>query len=383
MGKLDLLNGREINLSSTLQYIKEKLSQKIFAEVVCLSENGEFLATAHFRHSDKSGVVQVFRNLQDTWVSVGEIFGGYVEGLHFGNALAFSCDGRTLAIAGDGDAIVSGVVTVYSFSSSSMWEKKGQLLNGTPGTFFGSSVALSSDGHILAIGQRKKKKGVVHVFQYENNTWIRMGEVISDKLAGDDFGISVVLANSGDTLAVGANSFDSDKEGTASIFTFIDNKWCKKGETIKGEIFSHFGTAIGLCGAGNLVVIGSPSFKDGTGKIETYHFCKNRWERLGNAIHGAHANAFFGNALDLSKDGKTLLVASDGYTCTYGALMLYLFDGHTWKESGENLVGDTVGGYFGLSVSLCVDKQKIASANLKILNDGVVYRYSYLKDITY
>lgn len=359
-----------------LLYRQEMMPKRFFAEVVCLSANGEFLAVAHFRDLERRGVVTVFQCSAGRWIPAGRTFEGDRPELYFGNALALSADGRTLAIAGDGDNKTAGVVGVYVFWNG-QWHPKGQMLCGEAATHFGSSVALSADGNIVAIGQRRGASGgAVHVFHYTAGNWARQAPPLNDESAEGDFGISVSLSSAGDVVAIGANSFEAGRCGSVSILRYADHAWRRQGEVLKGEYRAHFGTAVKLCAKGGTVVIGSPSHNEGRGGVYAYRFDGSNWKQLGITLTGDHPDAYMGNSVDLSEDGNTLIAGSDGRNNAFGAVLVYLFDGSNWIRTEDLLVGEVGDSYFGLSVSLSFAGRRIASANLKVLNDSVVHRFT-------
>ncbi|HEX7984345.1 MAG TPA: hypothetical protein VF616_12585 [Duganella sp.] len=360
----------------TLRHRREQMSKHFFAEVVCLSANGQFLAASHFRDAAKRGVVNVFQCVAGRWIPAGKTFEGALPGLYLGNALALSADGRTLAIAGDGDKKTSGAVTIYVFHNG-CWHRKGRILRGRAATHFGSSVALSADGDVVAIGQRSSAGGgTVHVFRYLAGNWVRMGQCLDDAVAEGDFGIAVSLSGAGDLLAIGANSFNAGRRGSVSIFGYADQIWHRRGEPLKGGFGEHFGTAVKLCARGETVVIGSPSFNDRRGAVYAYRFLCNAWVQLGTTLTGDHPDAYLGNAVDLSEDGTMLIVGSDGLRNASGAVLVYLFDGSNWIRASDALTGAEGNSYFGLSVSLSAAGRRIASANLNVLNASVVHHFT-------
>lgn len=87
------------------------------------------------------------------------------------------------------------------------------------GDTFGNAVALSSDGSTLAvgaIGQTSTARGAgdVHVFVRAGDTWSQQAHLEgSNTGAGDYFGYSVSLSADGATLAVGAWFEDSSATG--------------------------------------------------------------------------------------------------------------------------------------------------------------------------
>jgi trimeric autotransporter adhesin len=102
---------------------------------------------------------------------------------------------------------------------------------------FGNSVALSADGNTLAVGaygedssatgiggdqtnNSASSSGAVYVFARSGSTWSQQAYVkASNTGAGDCFGSSVALSADGDTLAVGAYNEASSATGIGGVQT--------------------------------------------------------------------------------------------------------------------------------------------------------------------
>ena len=82
----------------------------------------------------------------------------------------------------------------------------------------GNAVALSADGSIVAFGLHEatpsatgiEDAGSVRVFKWESGTWTLMGAelVLQGARANDEYGASVALSDDGHVLAVGVAQFD-------------------------------------------------------------------------------------------------------------------------------------------------------------------------------
>ena len=102
---------------------------------------------------------------------------------------------------------------VYQWDSgSSSWTQQGSDIGGeAAGDQFGYSVAMSSDGSILAIGARYNDgnatyAGHVRVYEWDSGSglWTQLGTDIDGEAADDQSGWSVALSSNGHILAVGA-----------------------------------------------------------------------------------------------------------------------------------------------------------------------------------
>jgi len=140
---------------------------------------------------------------------------------------------------------------------SNTWTQIGDDIEGKAAyDFFGSDIALSSDGTIVAIGANRNRVdlGYTSVFQNISNTWTQIGD--------DQSGCSVALNSDGTRVAIG--TFMNDENGTnagrACIFQNISNVWTQIDVNIYGEAAGdYFGTSIALSSDGNIVAIGAPN----------------------------------------------------------------------------------------------------------------------------
>lgn len=133
-----------------------------------------------------AGYVRVWRRMEGmtrgpaNWTQLGQDIEGKGEKDYFGRSLALSKDGKILAIgvAARGyfytstDADASDYVRVFQWMESE-WVPLGSHLEGK-GEYdlFGNSVALSSDGKVLAVGaiqddEESSRPGYVRVFQLQ------------------------------------------------------------------------------------------------------------------------------------------------------------------------------------------------------------------------
>ncbi|ANW23289.1 hypothetical protein BA953_03190 [Vibrio coralliilyticus] len=207
----------------------------------------------------ESGAVYVFRNAANTWSQMAYIKASNTEsGDQFGKSLSLSADGATLAVGApnednglagivtdgsevldSGSAPSSGAVYLFRFESSA-WSPSAYIKASNTGSndYFGSSVALSEDGKVLAVGAYGESNGVsgvivdgsevietesaassgaVYLFKDLSSEWKQTSFIkASNPGAGDFFGDWVALSSDATTLAVGAINEDNAAKGIIS-----------------------------------------------------------------------------------------------------------------------------------------------------------------------
>lgn len=219
------------------------------------------------------------------WTQLGiDIDGNPESDNYLGYRLSLSKDGSTLAIGGrhsHPNSIIpseEGNVKVYTYNSENdNWEQKGSTIWGEkPWDFGGVGVALSRDGHIVAMSHpineyNSNRKGYVKIFYYNffRNDWVQLGETINESAKKDNnYGWNIDLSDDGFTILIGAykttnpninNKVDMGRvyEPT-QVFKFnpIKHQWEQKGQDIKGIIYTS-GHNVKINSDGSRIVIGS------------------------------------------------------------------------------------------------------------------------------
>lgn len=145
----------------------------------------------------------------------------------FGSSVYLSGDGNTLAVGANGESrngsginppsneedLIASSGAVYVFSrNNGIWQEEAYIKPSNPaaGHRFGSAVALTEDGNVLAVGAPVDNSGLrgpgtVYVFTRDDSGW---RQVIlhngPNPDAIDQFGCAVSMTADGHTLAVGA-----------------------------------------------------------------------------------------------------------------------------------------------------------------------------------
>lgn len=224
-----------------------------------------------------SGQVRVFRLEQEQWVQRGSTLNGAPQNL-FGTAVSLNYGGDVLAVSSPYSLGFKGQAFLYRFQGED-WNLTRTFYGQYDGGLFGQSLALNSEGTILAISSPTAfvidllslAVGIVYVYQYrrEQSDWQLMGTELSQKVLLESFqyytqlGSSVALSASGYELLVSAKNEGSSKEefqGGATYFEFDGVDWVKKFETNYGGYYfgqlGPEGMPIALSGDGNTFALG-------------------------------------------------------------------------------------------------------------------------------
>ncbi len=162
-----------------------------------------------------------------------------------------------------------------SVNTQAQWIQRGNDIDGeAAGDNSGSSVSLSSDGNILAIGALGNDEtgdlaGHVRVYTWNGAAWTQRGDDIDGEAADDRSGGSVSLSSDGNTLAIGATNNDGTDPaaGHVRVYTWNGTAWIQRGSDIDGEARpDQSGGSVSLAADGNTLAIGAAR-NSGTGAV--------------------------------------------------------------------------------------------------------------------
>ena len=232
--KFDRLSGRWLPMG---QDIDGETESDMFGASVALSSDGKTLASgAIMLERNGPGYVRVlgYDDSMKRWIQRGQNLHGKGAENRFGGAVALSADGNTLAVGAsknDGDTgMDSGCVRVFEYDKhSDRWELSGQELYGEEaGDEFGESVALSADGRTVAAGAKWNdgrngiNSGHARVYKFNSSTkqWDQFGRDLDGEASTDLLGESVALSADGSVVAAGAafNDGNGNRSGHVVVF---------------------------------------------------------------------------------------------------------------------------------------------------------------------
>jgi len=296
--------------------------------------------------NDRPGYVQVFYLDSDdaagttgTWKQVGQDIAGEAIGDEFGWSVSISDDGKTIAVGArynDGkNGEDSGLFRIYRLAEDgASWEQIGVDIDGdAAGDWSGTSVSLSANGSIVAIGAPQAGidgvwTGQVKVYRIDSgvSSWEQLGESIYGDNGLDFFGQSVKISPDGKSLAVGSPGYiaDADRPGYVKVFSLENggddlsaNSWKQVGHTITGEANGDgFGYSVSLSDDTKTLAVGAHYTNgkngDDMGRVRIYRKddFESGWTQIGEDIDGETAYDYSGESVSLSADGKKVAIGS-------------------------------------------------------------------------
>ena len=249
---------------------------------------------------------------------------------NFGDSVSLSADGTVLAVGApgwEGAAADQGGVYIYDWTT--VWTQRGSVItagDAAASDAFGDSVALASNGSILAVGATARA-GLGGVYIYDWTTvWTQRGSVIAagDAPAGAYFGSGVSLSDTGSVLVVGAER----RAGTAGslqggAYTYDwTTVWTQRGSVLTAVDafnFDTFGACVSVAGNGTALAVSAGRWKnnDFMGRVYVYDVAGSAW------THRAHFSATdsvssdqFGSGIDLADGGVSVVAGALGWEGT-------------------------------------------------------------------
>jgi hypothetical protein len=288
-----------------------------------LSSDGKVLADGTPSKSNNTGRVRVYQFANNDWTRLGgDIDGEAAEDRSGMTSISLSSDGKVLAVGAMGNdpsgRINAGHVRVYQYANNA-WSRLGGDIDGkAAGDQSGSSISLSSDGKVLAVGAMgndpsgRIDAGHVRVYRYASNVWTQLGSDIDGTTAGGKSGYPVTLSNNGSILAVGELYHVRVYQYKADSGT-----WVQQGDTIN----TVGSSSLSLSGDGNVLAVGEGDFQTNflynVGRVRVYRYVNSAWNQLSTDIIGVGAYNYFGHSVSLSSNGSVLAGGAPSYKALY------------------------------------------------------------------
>ena len=256
-------------------------------------------------------------------------------GDYFGHSVAIS--GSTVVVGAWGDDTVKGTNSgsAYLFDRSGKQLAKLTASDGNSGDNFGMSVAIANSTVVVGANGYA---GSAYLFDKSGKQLAKL--TASDGADGDNFGGSVAI--SGSTVVVGAWGDDSKGTNSGSAYLFdLSGKQLAKLTASDGASYDYFGMSVAISGSN--VVVGANFDEDkgdddmGAALGSAYLF-----DLSGNQISKLTASAdakddYFGQSVDIS--GSTVVVGAsaleddDFFSTTLRRTVPRRTSGENWARS--------------------------------------------------
>ena len=267
---------------------------------------------------------------------------------------------------------------------------------------FGTAVAVSGDGGVVAIGAAEhgppgRIDGAVHVFIRPVGGWHKGPRVVTLLPPTDDhiwkFGESVAISADGQTIVAGLGLPRPGARAAAYVFTMPVAGWSESAEVARLAIggnpgFRGWGSSLATSSDGSMVVLGLPEYGP-SGAAVVFVRQGSEWTDTHQAAilvasDGASSD-FLGQSVSVSSRGDTVVAGApgrDAYAEDHGAAYVFARPLSGWTDASETAkLSATDGGrdhHFGASaaVNSLGDRVIVLSQYGNILGPAGVYLFS-------
>lgn len=362
-----------------------------FGASVAVSSNGRLLAvTAPGIDNDESipaitnvGELHILQQVLDLegdnpeWINVGKL-PGPGSSLEEKASLAMSSDGSILAV-GYSTVLKGGIVQVFEKDKSTgrFPNNPSQTFDGVVDTLHGRAVDLSSDGTILAIGvpdhdtSNGSNSGMVHIHLKVEMKWQQLGDAIEGKVQDERFGWSLALSADGLRIAVGSST------GLVRVLDWQGTSWQERlVGAVDESAFRRPAESIALSADGFVLAVGSVGSVGERDRVRIFRDAGDvvKWlEDDSTKLLGGELSGNFGTSVSLSSDGSMLAVGAPQHSQGSGMIKVLSYNARsdTWVQEGTN-IGGSPGSTFGSSVSLSADGSRVVGGGPSALFNEAV-----------
>lgn len=299
---------------------------------VALSADGNTLAAGGIQDNSNIGATWIFIRTGGSWMQQAKLVGTSNNGTsQQGFSVSLSANGNTLAVGANNDSSGLGATWIFVRSGSS-WSQQAKLLgSGLVGASQqGYSVSLSANGDTLAIGGPfdSSNIGAIWIFTRFNTIWTQFGSkiVAPDATGTAGQGYSVALSSDGNVLAFGG-PFDSANNGASWVYIFNGIAWLENVKLVGiGNVgLSQQGNSIAISSDGNTLAVGGTMDNSLIGATWIFVRIGPKWIQQGNKLVGIGnvGGSLQGFSVALSSEANTLAIGGPGDNVDIGATWIF------------------------------------------------------------
>ena len=219
-------------------------------------------------------------------------------------------------------------------------------------------------------------------------TFSPIGDDINGEAFGDNFGISVAMSADGNRIAIGA-LYNTNSAGHVRVYSWNGTAWTQTGTDIDGEADGdQSGYSVAMSTDGNRIAIGgirNDGSDNNAGHGRVYSWNGTAWTPTGTDIDGEAAGDQSGWSVAMSADGDRITIGAftnDSNGNDAGHVRIYSWNSATWTQTGTEINGEAAADWWGYSVAMSADGNRIASSAISnddsYLDAGQVRVYAVL-----
>jgi nucleoside-specific outer membrane channel protein Tsx len=269
--------------------------------------SGTTIAVCAPGHSKDAGQEYMFTNTASGWKQAAELKGSdTVAADYFGYSVAIS--GTTAVVGSPGYAKTAGRVYVFT-KTGTAWKQAAELKGSdtVADSGFGFSVAVSGTTAVVGAPIYTKNAGRAYVFINTAGGWKQVAELKGSDTVGDDgFGISVAI--SGTTALVGADGH-AKEAGRAYVFTNTAGGWEQAAELKGSDTVAGDGFGISVVMSGSTAIAGAPDHAKESGRAYVFTNTAGGWKQA-TELKGSDTVAADGFGVSVAISGTNAVVGA-------------------------------------------------------------------------
>lgn len=256
------------------------------------------------------------------------------------------------------------------------------------GDKFGSAIAVAAYGKIAIVGSpiENSNVGAAYIYELENNIWIektRLTGTHPTSNANGKFGTTVTISADGNIVAIGAPGINSNV-GAIYVFRKINYTWIQEKLLVpfNNTGAAQMGSSLSMAANGAIIATGGFADQSNNGAVWLYQFKDNDWGIVQTKLQPTSAvgSSQFGSSVQLSADSSTLVVGGLADNSFRGAFWIFkreasgIYNLLSSKMVPSQMVGSA---QVGTAISVDSKGQTIAVSGTRDDNSkGAVWMYS-------
>mmetsp|Transcript_31447 Transcript_31447/g.63929 ORF Transcript_31447/g.63929 Transcript_31447/m.63929 type:complete len:523 (-) Transcript_31447:39-1607(-) len=326
----------------------------------------------------EAGYVKVYDVVGEEFVQVGQTLYGFDPGDEVKGKI--SGNGKRLVMHTTKRDNNTGRVWIYELRSGKKWVEIRRIIGQNEGEKFGKSVAMSTEGDIIAVGApfANGDRGEVRVYREKGGSWRQMGQDLRGLIKDGKFGWKVALSTDTLRLAVGQksddNGEDTGRSGQVRVFQFSSSDPDDKngnfepfGDPIEGDNEGDdFGRAVAISASGSIVAAGA-RYHNGNGKSDSGQvkvfslYGGDAWLQTPYAGSDIVGEGKGDEMMNVALTAQGHRIAAGGGSGNDDTGYVYVYDNRRdqLKQVGGKLEGSKKGQKFGSNFSLSSDGTRL------------------------
>lgn len=192
----------------------------------------------------------------------------------------------------------------------------------------------------------------------------QVGSDVNGEFEDDFLGWSVAMNADGTRIVTGSPGMDG---GVVQVLDLQAGNWVQVGRDIRGRSGDRLGGAVAVSSNGSrIAVAGDSSYVAGigwqTGKVLVFDLINGNWTQVGQNLYGREASDYFGDSIALSANGNRLVVGTpqvDAGGSRPGEVRVFDLVADQWTQRGADIDGPSAQSWFGRDVAVSSDGSTI------------------------